>query len=83
MRKPEWLFDLTFQDFPDDFTIKTYLGTKVLIIWYCEYDINVLKNDNICIRLSRIDLQASYEEIMDKRNKVYRFCEEYYKKEIK
>jgi len=77
MEKPLFMSKLTFQDFPDSFVIKTYLGSRVLIVMSYEIYTVVLREDNVILKLSTVDLQASKEEIIEKRNKVYNFCEDF------
>lgn len=81
MQRPGFLNPkLMFQDFPKEFIIKTYLGSRVLVILWWKSKLVILKEDNTLIRFSEIDLQASKDEIQDKHSKVGMFCEEFNRK---
>jgi len=81
MQRPGFLNPkLMFQDFPKEFIIKTYLGSRVLVILWRKSKLVILKEDNTLIRFSEIDLQASKDEIQDKHSKVGMFCEEFNRK---
>jgi hypothetical protein len=66
MKKPRFLKKFEFDDFPTECYLKTYLGSRVLIVGYnsCVGSVNVWLDTNTFVSLyHKVDLQASEEEL--------------------
>jgi len=65
MKKPKHLNKYNFDDFSEEYYLKTYLGSKVLVVYYdsSQDTVTIWRKGDVFVNCNKEDLLASEEEI--------------------